>query len=363
VITMRRTLLLFVVAFVLAVLGAPSCEVYEAPPEPSLPESVSNLLPDPSAPLVVRFSKPIDERTLHLKVARNLVDPRGRLADEWDPPRDLSLIFSHGYDEGDTGGDGILSADKTTFTITPTAAFPINPELVLIVEPGLHAIDSDVTINARRKLRFGYQFDLTCNAPTKIMPAKGSYFVLIDVKQPIGTQVRLWADFRVDTSTGRFSAEFIRAGRNLDGSRCPGGCASTDACRTLPGPPACVVPSLRADDTNEYPDFIADDKTAASFRFTATGCIVDSPDGSAQFVNLPVDIFVSSPQVTLRNTRLTSSFARDAQGVLRGAGSLSADDVSLGPSSSGKGAGTLTAILVADSEAPTNIPAPPPVTP
>lgn len=360
---MRRTLLLFAVALVLAVLGAPSCQVYEAPPEPSLPQSTSNLLPDPAAPLIVRFSKPIDEKTLQLKVARNIVDARGRLADEADPPGDLSLIFSHGYDAGDTGGVGVLSDDKTTFTVTPTAAFPINPELVLIVEPGLHAIDSDVTINARRKLRFGYQFDLTCSAPTKVMPAKGSYFVLIDVKQPIGTQVRLWADIRVDTSTGRFAAQFVRAGRNLDGSRCPGGCASTDACRTHPGPPACVAPSLRADDTNEYPDFIADTTSPASFQFTATGCIVDSPDGSAQFVNLPVDVFVSSPQVTLRNTRLTSSFGTDAQGVLRGAGSLSADDVALGPSSSGKGAGTLTAILVPDSAAPTNIPAPPPIQP
>ena len=360
---MRRTFFLIVLALALTALTAPSCQVYESPPEPSLPGSVSNLLPDPTAPLVVRISKPIDETTLHLKVARNLVDPRGRLADEWDPPQDLSLIFSHGYEEGDVGGDGVLSDDKTTFTITPKAAFPINPELVLIVEPGLHAPGSDITINARRKLRFGYQFDLTCTAPTKIMPAKGSYFLLIDVKQPIGTQVRLWADIRVDTNTGRFSAEFLRAGRNTDGSRCPGGCANTDACRTLPPPAACVAPSLRADDVSEYPDFIADATSPASYRFTASGCIVDAPDGSAQFVNLPVDIFVSSPQVTLRNTRLTSSFTRNAQGVLLGAGSLSADDVSLGPSSSGKGAGTLTARLVPDNEVPPGIPEPPPIAP
>lgn len=353
---MRPTL---VFPLVVALATAASCQVYEAPPEPSLPQSTSNLLPDPAAPLVVRFSKPIDETTLQLKVARNLVDPRGRLADEWDPPRDLSLIFSHGYNDGDTGGEGVLSEDKTTFTITPTAAFPINPELVLLVEPGLHGIGSDVSTVARRKLRFGYQFDLTCDAPTKVMPAMGSYFVLIDVKQPIGTQVRLWANIRVDTSTGRFTAQFIRAGRNTDGSRCPGGCASTDACRTLPGPAACVVPSLRADSTSEYPDFIADATSPASFQFSATGCIVDAPDGSAQFVNLPVDIFVSSPQVTLRNARLTSSFSVDAQGVLSGAGSLSADDVSLGPSSSGKGAGTLTALHVADTEAPPGIPMPP----
>ena len=360
---MRRRLTLLAMFLGLTLRAAPGCQVYEAPPEPSLPGSVSNLLPDPTAPLVVRFSKPIDEKTLHLKVARNILDPRGRLADEGEPPRDLSLIFSHGFDEGDTGGEGVLSGDKTTFTITPKAAFPINPELVLIVEPGLHAPDSDVTVNARRKLRFGYQFDLTCNAPTKVMPAKGSYFMLIDVKQPIGTQVRLWADIRVDTNTGRFAAQFLRAGRNTDGTRCPGGCAATDACRTLPGPAACVAPSLRADGVGEYPDFIADATSPASFQFTATGCIVDSPDGSAQFVNLPVDVFVSSPQVTLRNTRLTSSFARDPQGALLGAGSLSADDVSLGPSSSGKGAGTLTARLVPDGEVPPGIPAPPPITP
>ena len=60
-------------------------------------------------------------------------------------------------------------------------------------------------------------------------------------------------------------------------------------------------------------------------------------------MNAPVDVFVTSPSVTLRNTKLTASFAIDAQSVLRGAGNLSADDVLLGTSESGAGAGTLTA--------------------
>ena len=355
---MRR--LLFPALIVLAALQAPACETYEAPPEAFLPEANANLLPDPAAPVVVRFTKPIDTSTLQLKIAKNILDNRGRLGDETDPPGDLQTVYTFSDRDGEKGGIGEFNADKTTFTIAPTGAFPINPGLVLLIEPGLHAIGSDVTTNARRKINFGYLFELKCSAPTNVLPASGYYFVLIDVVKPLGTQVRLWAKIVVDPATGKFSSFFVRAGRNQDPKRCPNGCPSTDACRTIPGPPTCVAPSTRSDGVTEYPDFIADTNPVSSYSFVAKGCVVDQPDGTAQFVNLPVDIFVTSPVVTLRNTRLTSSFAKDKNGGVLGSGSLSADDVAIGSSSSGKGSGTLTALLVKDAEAPPGIADPPP---
>ncbi len=327
------------VRFVL--LLAVACEVFHAPPEPSLAQAQSGLLADPAAPVVVAFDRPIDPKTLTLEIARDIVNDRGQLADEQDPPGDLSTLYTYDPLRGDYGGTSVLSPDQTTFTITPKDALPFSPELVVIVEPGLSDVAYHVPTVARRKLPFSYQLDLTCNAPSTVMPAQASYFILIDVKQPVGTQVKLFATINV-ASNGLFSATFSGATRNPDPTRCSPACATTDACRTLPGPPACVAPSTAADTTDEYPDFVIN-QTASGFSFTGEGCVVDQPDGTALFVNAPVDVFVKSPSVTLRNTRLTATFAVDGAGVLRGAGALTADDVLLGTAESGPGTGQLTA--------------------
>jgi hypothetical protein len=325
----------------LALLAALACDEFHAPPEPSLPQSQNGLLPNPAAPVVVAFDRSIDPTTLKLEIARDIVNDRGQLADEQDPPGSLSTFYTYDPLDGDHGGTSVLSQNNTVFTITPTIALPYSPELVLIVEPGLADATYHVPTVARRKLLFSYQLDLTCTAPSMIMPAQGNYFVLIDVTQPVGTQVKLFASIAVDT-TGKFNAQFQSATRNPDPTRCTPACDSTDACRTLPGPPACVAPSTAADSTDEYPDFVIN-QTSSGFSFDAQGCVVDQSDGTALFVNAPVDVFVNTPNVTLRNTKLTASFAVDASGVLRGAGTLTADDVLLGTIDSGPGSGQLTA--------------------
>ena len=72
------------------------CEVFHAPPEPSLPEAQSGLLSDPAAPVVVLFDRPIDARaTLTLEIARDIVNDRGQLADEQDPPGNLSTLYTY----------------------------------------------------------------------------------------------------------------------------------------------------------------------------------------------------------------------------------------------------------------------------
>ncbi len=321
-----------------------ACEVFHAPPEPSLPEAQSGLLSDPAAPVVVAFDRAIDPKTLTLEIARNITDNRGRLADEQDSPTALSTLYTYDPVRGDYGGTSVLSPDATTFTIAPKDALPLNPALVLIVEPGLKDVTYAVPTVARRKIVFGYQLNLTCSAPSAVMPAHGDYFILIDVQTPVGTQVKLFATIDVD-ATGKFTALFSGATRNADPNRCSPACPTTDACRTLPGPPACVAPSTAADSTDEYPDFVIS-QTSSAFSFNAQGCVVDQQDGTALFVNTPVDVFVAQPAVTLRNTKLTASFSVDPQGVLRGAGALTADDVLLGTAESGPGTGQLVARLV-----------------
>ena len=316
------------------------CEVFHAPPEPSLPQAQSGLLADPAAPVVVQFDRAIDPSTLTLEIARNITNDRGQLADEQDPPGNLSLLYE--FDGSDVlGGTSTLSSDGQTFTIYPKDPLPYSPGLVLLVEPGLKDVTYGVPTVARRKIPFSYQLVLSCNAPSKVMPAHSNYFMLIDVTKPVGTQVKLFATIDV-AANGEFSETFYGATRNPDPTRCSPACPTTDACRTLPGPPACVAPSTTADTTDEYPDFVIN-TTSSAFSFQVVGCVVDQQDGTALFVNAPVDVFVTSPGVTLRNTRLTATFAVDAQGVLRGAGNLSADDVLLGTAESGAGAGTLVA--------------------
>lgn len=356
---MRRNAHIFPLLLVLAA----SCEKYDGPPEPYLPEASGGLLADPSAPLVVRFSKPIDPATLRLEVAKNVLDDRGRLADETgDAGARLDTVFETSpearADGTELGGTSRLSDDRTSLRIMPAAAFPLVPKLVLVVEPGLKD-DPGTRTMVRRKIPFGFSVDVHCAKATRTFPAIGTYFFLVDVKQPVGVQVRLFAKFRVDRETGRFVASFIRAGRLPDPSRCTPPCKSTEACRTLPLPPACVVYSERATSPDEFPDFYADSTTSASYQFVTLGCIIDQPDGTAQLVNLPVDVRSPTPPVVLVGTKLTSTFGLDTSGALRGAGTLTSERVLLLGSDSGAGTGELHALLIPEAQAPRGVPEPP----
>ncbi|MFI5298274.1 MAG: hypothetical protein ACHREM_09270 [Polyangiales bacterium] len=336
-----------------------ACETYVPPPKPQIDGLQQGILQDATLPIVVDFGVPIDPTTLNLKIARYVVDANGNLPDEQTPPQDLSILFSTDPDNGDVLGTSVLSADKTSLTITPSATMPTGPQLVLIVEPGLVDPVNGRSLTFRKKILFSYAFHLDCNAPTTVA-SSGTFFFLVDVKDPIGTQVKLWADLNIDSATGQFSASFSKAYRNVDASRCaPLGltCDATQACRTLPAP-ACVAPSEVAGSPSEYPDFIAQ-PDPPGFSFTAKGCIVDQGDGSATFGIVPVDIIVSSPNVTLRASTLTASFRKDSNGVVQATGALTAEQVLLGAIDSGKGDGTLSGQQVPASAAPTNIPAPP----
>jgi hypothetical protein len=183
--------------------------------------------------------------------------------------------------------------------------------------------------------------------------------VLSQVTMPIGVQIQLFGALDIDPMTGKLTSAFTKAKRNADGTRCSPACPSADVCRTLPGPPACVIPSTQADSVDEFPDYVPNtDPTAGGFTFQTKGCAVDQDATTATLATAPVDVMVSSPMVTLRNATLSASFTLASDGTLRGSGTLTADAVLLGTITSGMGAGNLTARSIPAGMVPPGVPQP-----
>jgi hypothetical protein len=331
------------------------CEVYEGPPRITIEGLQNGLLSDAKAPIVVGFSKPIDPSTLHVKLAKDVVDDEGNVSDtDDDPITSMNVLLQHDPGADDVGGSADLSADGQTLTLTPDAPLQVGPKLTLIFDAGLSDTAGHAT-GTRRRLVFGYRFDMHCNAPVKGLGA-GVYFFLVEVRKPIPTQIKLYSVLDVDAATGRVLAQFTSGHRNPAPGRCPMPCDSSDVCRLLPEP-ACVPQSEKAGSVDEYPDYVPNPSPPTGYTFTTRGCLVDQADGSVAFANAPVDVEVLSPHVTLRNTRLTASFSV-AGGVARGQGSLVADAVLLGTAPSGQGEGDLTVRSLPAADVPQGLPKP-----
>ena len=334
-------------------LGA--CAVFDPPPHAEIEGLVEGALSDPAAQLVIKFSEPVKPETLQLTVAREDLDIEGNLADEVTPKGELTRFFERLPSGLDDLGDSVLTDDDTTLRILPSAALPIGPRLVVLIEPGLSDREGNVTAK-RRHLPFGYRFELNCDAPSAL-PPQSTYFMLVDVEKPFGVQIKLWAKLAVDPATGALVGRFTNASRNKTLEGCPP-CAATEICRLHPAP-ECVAPSERAASVDEFPDFLPNDQPPTGFSFVTAGCAIDQPDGSVAFSIAPVDVTVQEPPVTLRNTVLTAAFQQDEAGVWRGTGTLSANDVLLNGNSSGAGEGGVAARSLAPGEEPPGIPEPP----
>lgn len=336
--------------------AAPSCAVYEGPPQIKLEGLTNGYLSDTKAPVILDFSKPVDPATVRVKIVRRVIDTEGNLGDEdSDPKTNLDILFSTDPAEEDVGGFALLSDDHTKLTIKPKAAFSAGASLAVLVEPGLSDTEGHATI-VRKQIIFSYDFGVKCDSPTTLFHS-GTFFFLAEVKEPIGTQVRLFTAMDVDEATGAFVGRFTSAVRNPDPSRCSPACSSTTVCRLLPAQ-ECVPQSQRAGTVAEYPDYIPNPTPPIGFSFQTTGCVIDQPDGTVAFITAPVDVVVQSPPVTLRNTQITGSFSVGAGGVLDGTGSISADDVLLGTTTSGAASGSMSARSIPDDKVPPGVPQP-----
>lgn len=354
-----RAIALLLCALVLAV--AASCQRYVSPPVASIEGLNDGVLTDPSQPLVIDFSKPIDPSTLSVKVVVFDPNAEGQLHDETgdDGGASLAALYSHDPVDGDSGGTGTLDPTNTVFTITPLARLPVGPKLAVLIEPGLSdaAHDATATTAVRKRLLFSYAF--TCSGTgTQVVPS-GAYFFLLDVEQPIGTQIKVFADLDVDPTTGRFVGQFTLAQRLTDPNRCSPPCTGGDVCQTIPGPPACVVPSTRAGSPAEWPDFDANATPPVGFSFTVNGCADDQGGGTAAFATQPANMVVQQPAVSVDGLVVIASFSKDAAGDLVASGSVTGDDIVFGTSHLGAGHGTVAAQFIPANQAP-SVPAPPP---
>lgn len=351
---MRRShaLLAAVLAAAPTVAG---CETYVAPPKVLIAGESEGLLDNPRAPVELAFSKPIAKDTLRVTIAALDTDLAGDLPDERTPPAPLTTFFAHVPDPSvdDVGGTSALSPDATRFRMSLDKTLPVGRRLVVLVEPGLADEDGHV-VRTRQRLPFGYE--VKCRDQPIADFATGKYFLMLNVDRPIPVQIRLWTDLDIDPPTGRFVGQFTSGIRNRDPNRCSPPCPTTDACRTLPGPPKCVIPSEKASSVDEYPDYVVNAAPPTGFSFTVPGCVEEDASGTVAFAIAPVDVTVQQPPVSIRALSVTASFQKDAAGVWRATGTASGDDVKLGNFSSGSASGNATARSLPASDWPADAP-------
>lgn len=345
----------------LAPVGAfGGCETYDSPPRVFVVDLVDGTLPDATAPIVLEFSEPIDPATLKLKVVLLETDIEGNLFDE-DPEdatddegvvTELSTFYVGEAGKDVSGGVGVLSDDRMSFTITLEEPLPVGPAIALLVEPGLADAEGNAA-ERRQRIPFGFKFSCQEGASSGAF-REGAYFFLVDVEVPLPTQLQLWVYFTVDPDTGIVTGQFTNADR-VPGGQC--GCDPSDACRTLPTQ-GCVTPSEKAGTVDEHVDFIPNVEPPEGYTFRANGCVAEQPDGSISFGNAPVDVAITQPEITVVGTQLTAQFILGADGVLRCSGSFTGDQVLLGTVDSGPASGTFTGRSVTEAETPADIPMP-----
>jgi hypothetical protein len=342
-----------------SLLWLAGCFRVDTPPQPSIVGLNNGILPDASAPLVLSFHEPIAPQSLRFRVIRYEIDAEGNLYDEDpDPATTLNVIYDS---ETGAGGKGELDEARQSFRVTFPSALPIGPQLAVVIEAGL-ADDQGNSWRVRQVLKFGFKFSCSGSKATTF-PKAGKFFWLIQVEKPVPAQIQLFADMRVNPETGEEIGQFTNGERDpkIDCSKYGLTCGANQRCRTLPAP-ACVEPSEKAGTVDEWVDYFPDATSDVGFSFTIRGCIVDQPDGSFNFANLPASVITKKPAVTVDGIRMNSSLKPDGQTVLRGTGTFTADQVSLGapPNSvpSGAGVGTHTERQIPDDKAPA-IPPPP----
>jgi hypothetical protein len=333
----------------------PACEKYEPPPTVKIEGLQGGVLYDSKAPLVLSFGQSIDPSTFKMRLAFYDPDLEGNLPDEdEDPDNDdqLRVVLEHDPVDGDRGGHAELAPDGTFLQFFADSALPVGPKLIVLVEPGLRGTGGRTRVN---RTRIPFSYSVACTKGKRADKLKsGTYFVLLDVEQPLGSQIQLYGSIDVDSATGAFVAQFTNADRNPDGSRCPGGCSDIERCRLLPTP-ACVIPSQRAGTIEEFTDFVPNFEPPTGYSFPVEGCAVDDGDG-AGVITAPATMVVQQPAVTVEGLTMTAFFGPDGASGTRATGSLLADTVRLNGNKIGAGKGNMTARLIPADKVPPGVP-------
>lgn len=314
-----------------------------------------SILPDNSQPLTVRFSKPIKPETLDLRVVPLDLDEEGQLADEADPDVELdSYARYYGFSGTTQNGRSELLDDNKTLRLFPAVPFPVARELAVIIDPGLQNRSG---IDTRARIRLPFSYDFQCkNTGTKLLKS-GDYVYLLNILEPVGgVQVQFFANFVVDEATGQFRAQFTKASRNEDRSRCKTvQCGAESVCRTLPTE-ACVPPSEKMSSIEEFVDFLPDPSSAKGFTLSMQGCVEDQADGTAALVSKPVEFSMPTPAVRVSGLTLVAAFKPDGSDLIRASGTATGIRSWLGNQVFGAAKGSITARSLKDGQAPGEVP-------
>ena len=339
------------------------CPKFDAPPQATIIDLEDGVLPDRTFPVDIVWHEPIDPATLRLRIVRFDTDPEGNLLPEAE-------VFFEGTAAGaEPGGDPMLSPNATlspdfvaySISMPPAKPLPVATQLALVIDSGLRDQKGNAW-TVPQVIKFSYA--LSCvegeGKPT-VFPESTVHFVLVNVENPLSTQLQIFADFRVNPMTGAFVGQFTNADRDASIDCSPFGfsCTADEACQTVPVREAkCVPPSERAASTDAYVDFTFNNTPPEGYSFTIKGCVQDQADGSFALANQPASLQVQSPPVTVEGIEFNLTI-RDEGGVLRTLGSFKAANVSLGETPFGPASGTVVLRDVPAGEVPPGLPAPP----
>jgi hypothetical protein len=175
----------------------------------------------------------------------------------------------------------------------------------------------------------------------------GVHFVLVELEQPIATQLQLFMALRSDGS-GAFRGRLTNADRNPALACTPACAPDVEVCSPSLG---CVQPSREAASAEEYGEWVPNDAAPDGFTSPFEACV----DGD-RLTTGPFEIAVSSPTVTIVDA--TMRIDLPASGGPRGTGTFAAAELLLGTSPSGAVSGTVASYALPESEVPDGVPMP-----
>jgi hypothetical protein len=340
----------------LVALSVPSCQTYKPPPTAEIVGLSNGILKDPLAPIVVKFSTPVDPKTVSVEIAPFNIDAYGNLPDEVPDGGSLGAVLVH-TPSSDTHTSSSWSADGTTLTLTPMpkAWLPIGPSLVMLILPGATSSTTGTVLHYRERLPFSYPAQ--CGTPQATHFQSGAYFLLLQVSEPLGVELKVFGAIDVNPQSGAFYGQFTAALRNSDGTRCSPACTGTTGfCETIPSE-MCVTMSTPPVSVFEYPDFVPQVAAPNGYTFEMHGCATNQGDsGAVTILTAPGELNVTVPAVSIKGLTFTAQFVPVDGGAEMASGSLTATDTYLGMNELGPGAGTLTALSIPDAQAPANLP-------
>jgi len=177
-------------------LGLAACDAYDPPPEATLKLPAAGFW-DPSTPVTLTFTEPVDAATLSLAVYPDVRDQEREL-----PPGTPPIVSGCTVQAPCGGMTMALDEAGTTLTLTQNDAFAsvIGQPLVLVIARGMADLKGRT-----RKVDSLYYFQInpeSIDQPTDIVLETGALSFVMDL-QVVPLTLHMIIDLAVDPDTGR----------------------------------------------------------------------------------------------------------------------------------------------------------------